>query len=161
MSFAFHLTSMSSARSRKKVSVKPLTLLGNPIKGFPEAPTAVTLETFANKFPHRDYTISFDCEDFTSLCPVTGQPDFAKIHIEYVADEQCIETKSLKFYLSSYRNTKSFNEEVVNRILEDFVAACAPRYASVHGEFASRGGIRVTVDAEYGTEPLENRDIPF
>lgn len=152
---------MSSARSKKKAAVKPLTLLGNPKKGFPDAPTAATLETFPNNFPQRDYTISFDCEDFTSLCPVTGQPDFAKIHIEYVADGRCIETKSLKFYLSSYRNTKSFNEEVVNRILEDFVEACEPRYALVHGEFASRGGIRLTVDAEHKPEPWEDRDIPF
>ncbi len=152
---------MSSARSKKKVAVKSLTLLGNPTKGFPEVPTTATLETFPNRFPHRDYTISFDCEDFTSLCPITGQPDFAKIRIEYVADEQCIETKSLKFYLSSYRNTKNFNEEVVNRILEDFVAACAPRHAMVQGEFASRGGIRVTVYAEHKPEPRDDQDIPF
>jgi 7-cyano-7-deazaguanine reductase len=152
---------MPNARNKKKIPEKSLTLLGNPTMGFPESPAASTLETFPNRFPQRDYTISFDCEDFTSLCPVTGQPDFARIHIEYVADEQCIETKSLKFYLSSYRNTKSFNEEVVNQILEDFVAACAPRHALVHGEFASRGGIRLTVVAEHRQEPWEDQEIPF
>lgn len=83
------------------------------------------------------------------MCPVTGQPDFAAIHIRYIPDTQCIETKSLKFYLASYRNTRSFNEEVINRILDDLVAACAPRCLEVHGEFASRGGISVTVDASY------------
>ena len=81
------------------------------------------------------------------MCPVTGQPDFAKITIEYVPDKLCVESKSLKFYLASYRNTRSFNEEVVNRILEDLVTACRPRQAIVYGEFAARGGISVSVDA--------------
>ena len=83
------------------------------------------------------------------MCPVTGQPDFARITIDYVPDKTCIESKSLKFYLASYRNTRSFNEEIVNRILEDLVAACRPRQATVHGDFAARGGISVSVDACY------------
>lgn len=91
------------------------------------------------------------------MCPVTGQPDFAAIQIRYVPDAQCIETKSLKFYLASYRNTRSFNEEIVNRILEDLVAACAPRSLEVHGEFSSRGGISVTVDASF-PDDLEVED---
>lgn len=86
------------------------------------------------------------------MCPVTGQPDFAEITIEYVPDKLCIETKSLKFYLASFRQTRSFNEEIVNRILDDIVKACAPRRALVHGEFAARGGISVTVDAAYPDE---------
>jgi 7-cyano-7-deazaguanine reductase len=83
------------------------------------------------------------------MCPVTGQPDFARITIEYVPNTLCIESKSLKFYLASYRNTRSFNEEIINRILEDLVTACHPREAAVHGEFAARGGISVSVDARY------------
>jgi 7-cyano-7-deazaguanine reductase len=151
---------MSTPKS-KTPKAKPLTLLGGPATGFPKTPKAETIETFANRFPHRDYEIRFDCEDFTSLCPVTAQPDFARIRIEYIADKRCIETKSLKFYLASYRNTKSFNEEVVNRILEHLLEACAPRWMLVHGEFASRGGIRVTVDAEHDAGTWDEDGIPF
>ncbi len=123
------------------------TLLGKSVSPIPPKPSAATLETFANAHPHRDYWIRFESLDFTSLCPVTGQPDFASIIVDYVPDALCIETKSYKFYLSSFRNTPSFNEEIVNRILEDLVAACAPRHIWVHGEFASRGGVSVTVEA--------------
>jgi 7-cyano-7-deazaguanine reductase len=126
-----------------------LKLLGKSVESFPETPTPETLETFENRYPHRDYIIRFECADFTSLCPITGQPDFAKLQIEYVADRLCIETKSLKFYLASYRNSRSFNEEVANRILDDLITACAPRRMTVHGEFASRGGIRVIVEASH------------
>jgi len=137
---------------RKPPQHKRLTLLGKAVGRYPEAPSAATLETFDNRYPARDYWIQFDCPEFTSMCPVTGQPDFAAIRIDYVADRLCIETKSLKFYLASYRNTRSFNEEIVNRILDDLIAACKPRRAIVHGRFASRGGISVTVDAAYPTE---------
>ena len=126
-----------------------LTLLGRSEASLPEAPSATTLETFPNRHAHRDYIIRFAVEDFTSLCPITGQPDFASIEIEYIADKLCIETKSLKFYLASFRNYRSFNEEVANRILDDLVAACAPRKMTVHGEFASRGGISVSVEAAH------------
>ena len=132
-----------------------LTLLGNARAKTPAGPSAEVLETFANAFRHRDYIIRFDCADFTSLCPITGQPDFAKIRIEYVPGDRCIETKSLKFYLAAYRNTRSFNEEIVNRVLDDLVAACTPRRLHVHGEFATRGGITVTVDAAF---PAERRE---
>src|ERR1700748_2659456 len=103
-----------------------LKLLGAP-SAFPESPSRDILETFDNRFVKRDYLIRFDCEDFTSLCPITGQPDFAHLEIEYVAAKRCVETKSLKFYLSSYRDTAAFNEEVANRILDDLVSACAPK----------------------------------
>lgn len=134
---------------RKNARYASLKLLGKPVSHYPEQPTAGTLDTFANAHRQRDYTIRFDCPEFTSVCPVTGQPDFARIRIEYVPDQKCIETKSLKFYLASYRQTRSFNEEVVNRILDDLVTACRPRRALVHGEFAARGGISVTVDAAF------------
>lgn len=124
-----------------------LTLLGKSVSPIPPAPTAATLETFKNAYPKRDYWIRFASADFTSLCPVTGQPDYASITVDYVPGALCIETKSFKFYLASFRNTRSFNEEIVNRILEDIVAVCAPRQLWVHGEFASRGGIAVTVEA--------------
>jgi 7-cyano-7-deazaguanine reductase len=128
-------------------------LLGSSESRYPDRPTVETLETFPNRFPHRAYWITFDCPEFTSMCPVTGQPDFASIHIRYVPAALCIETKSLKFYLASYRNTRSFNEDIVNRILEDLVAACAPRQMEVHGEFSARGGISVTVDAAFPEAP--------
>ena len=126
-----------------------LHLLGRSETSYPSKPDHKTLETFPNRYAQRDYWIRFDCLDFTSLCPVTGQPDFAQIRIEYVPDVRCVETKSLKFYLASFRNTRSFNEEVANRILEDLVTVCQPRRARVHGEFAARGGISVTVDCDY------------
>jgi len=131
-----------------------LTLLGHPAK-FPEEPSVAILETFPNRNAQRDYLITFECMEFTSMCPVTGQPDFAKLRIEYVADKLCIETKSLKFYLASFRNTRSFNEAIVNRVLDDLVAACQPRYALVHGEFSPRGGIAVTVAAEFPDRPKQ------
>jgi 7-cyano-7-deazaguanine reductase len=129
-----------------------LTLLGRSEAKLPAAPTSATLETFPNRYPQRDYLIRFDVDDFTSLCPITGQPDFATIEVEYVAEKLCIETKSLKFYLASFRNYRSFNEEVANRILDDLVAACSPRQMTVRGEFASRGGISVSVEASHSAK---------
>ncbi len=137
-------------KSKKPRDAKPgFRLLGKSETAYPDRPSSGILETFPNRFPHRRYWISFDCPEFTSMCPVTGQPDFASIHIRYVAGERCIETKSLKFYLASFRHTRSFNEDIVNRILEDLVAACGPVRMEVHGEFSARGGISVTVDAAY------------
>jgi 7-cyano-7-deazaguanine reductase len=135
--------------TKKKKPTPALTLLGSPTAKYPEQPSSGILENFPNRSPQRDYTIRFDCSDFTSLCPITQQPDFARIQIEYVPDLLCIETKSLKFYLSSFRNSRSFNEEVVNRILEDLVGACQPRRMTVRGDFAARGGITVSVEASH------------
>jgi len=135
-----------------------LHLLGRSEATFPDMPTPETLETFANRYPRRGYLVRFQCSDFTSLCPITGQPDFAKIDIQYVPDRLCVETKSLKFYLSSYRNARAFNEEVANRILDDLVAVCRPRSMKVVGEFASRGGISLTVEASHPS-PLERRKV--
>jgi 7-cyano-7-deazaguanine reductase len=108
-----------------------------------------SLETFPNPKPARDYTIRFDCPEFTCLCPMTGQPDFATIRIEYVPDALCVELKSLKLYLWSYRNEGAFHEAVTNRILDDIVAALSPRSATVIGDFLVRGGIHTTVTAHY------------
>ena len=146
-------------RRSTRTQIPSLKLLGHSVTQFASEPSATILETFRNRYTQRDYWIRFDCFEFTSLCPVTGQPDFAKVHIEYVPDELCIETKSLKFYLASYRDTRSFNEEVSNRILEDLVTACQPRRIRVHGEFSARGGISVTVDVAYPQElGLKRRD---
>jgi 7-cyano-7-deazaguanine reductase len=143
--------------SKKPNKKENLTLLGRSEATLPEAPSSATLETFPNRYPHRDYLIQFAVDDFTSLCPITGQPDFATIEIQYVANELCIETKSLKFYLASFRNHRSFNEEVANRILDDLVAACAPRTMTVHGEFASRGGISVSVEASHTSKRTKKK----
>ena len=127
---------------------KKLTLLGRSEAQLPTSPSEAQLETFPSP-ARRAYTIRFETADFTSLCPVTGQMDFAQIVIEYVPAALCVESKSLKFYLASFRNERAFNEAVTNRILDDFVAACAPRSASVTAEFSPRGGIGLTVRAEY------------
>ncbi|MHC4263427.1 MAG: preQ(1) synthase [Planctomycetota bacterium] len=107
------------------------------------------LETFPNPAPERDYVIRFDCPEFTCLCPKTGQPDFATIRIEYVPDERCVELKSLKLYLWSFRDEGAFHEAVTNRILGDLVAACAPRRMKVTGDFWVRGGITTVVEVEH------------
>ena len=107
------------------------------------------LETFPNPKPERDYVIHFECPEFTCVCPMTGQPDFATIRIEYVPNERCVELKSLKLYLWSYRDEGAFHEAVTNRILDDLVAAVAPRRAKVVGDFMVRGGIKTIVTAEH------------
>ena len=110
---------------------------------------AKRLETFPNPNPARDYEIKIDAPEFTCLCPMTGQPDFATIAIEYVPDELCLELKALKLYLWSYRDEGAFHEAVTNKILDDLVAAVAPRRMVVSGEFNVRGGIRTTIVARY------------
>lgn len=107
------------------------------------------LETFANPHPERDYTIDMECTEFTSVCPRTGQPDFGSIHITYTPDELCIELKSLKLYLWSYRQEGMFYEAVTNKITDDLVAACRPRRMKVVGDFNMRGGIGTVVSVEY------------
>jgi 7-cyano-7-deazaguanine reductase len=107
------------------------------------------LESFPNPRTTRDYEIEFECPEFTCLCPKTGQPDFATIRIRYVPDLVCVELKSLKLYLWSFRNEGAFHEAVVNRILDDLVAVTSPRRLSVEGDFLVRGGIHTTVRASY------------
>jgi 7-cyano-7-deazaguanine reductase len=107
------------------------------------------LETFQNPAPVRDYEIEFDCPEFTCLCPLTGQPDFAHFKIKYVPDQKCIELKSLKLYLWSFRDEGSFHEAVTNRILDDLVKACAPRRMTVFGHWSVRGGIVTDVTVNF------------
>jgi 7-cyano-7-deazaguanine reductase len=110
---------------------------------------AKELETFPNPCPERDYEISMECPEFTCVCPRTGQPDFATIRIRYVPDRLCIELKSLKLYLWSFRQEGAFHEAVVNRILDDLVHTCRPRSMTVAGDFNIRGGIHTVVTVEY------------
>ena len=131
-----------------KTTNQSLTLLGRSEAQLPASLDEAKLETFPTP-AKRPYTIRFETSDFTSLCPVTGQMDFAQIVIEYVPAKLCVESKSLKFYLASFRNERAFNEAVTNRILDDFVAACSPRHVVVTAEFSPRGGIGLTVRAEY------------
>ncbi len=107
------------------------------------------LETFDNPHPERDYTIRIRIPEFTCLCPKTGQPDFATLHLEYVPDRRCVELKSLKLYIWSYRDEGAFHEAVTNQILNDLVAATAPRFMRLTAEFNVRGGIYTTVVAEH------------
>lgn len=108
-----------------------------------------TLETFPNPKMDRDYRITFECPEFTCICPKTSQPDFGTVRIEYVADKLCIELKSLKLYLWSYRNEGHFHETVINKILDDLVQTCKPRRMRVEADFNVRGGIHTTVEASY------------
>jgi 7-cyano-7-deazaguanine reductase len=107
------------------------------------------IEIFKNAYPNRDYTIIHTAPEFTSVCPKTGQPDFGVINIEYIPDEICIELKSLKLYLNSFRNDGIFYESVTNLILEDLVEVCKPRYMLITAEFNVRGGISSVIEAEY------------
>ena len=108
-----------------------------------------SLETFKNSHPGRDYEVEMECPEFTCLCPKTGQPDFAEIEIRYIPNKLCVELKSLKLYLWSYRNEGAFHEKVINNILDDLVEVSSPRWMEVIGAFNVRGGIHTTVSASY------------
>jgi len=129
----------SSAKTRRERSAPALP---------PTAPSR-DLQVFANPAPERDYVIRFDVPEFTCLCPLTGQPDFAHFTIEIVADRLCVELKSLKLYFWSYRNEGAFHEKVTNQVLGDLVDAIEPRFARVHADWYVRGGIRTFVTAEH------------
>jgi 7-cyano-7-deazaguanine reductase len=110
------------------------------------------LETFDNPNPGRDYTVRIRIPEFTCLCPKTGQPDFATLHLDYVPAERCVELKSLKLYIWSYRDRGAFHEAVTNEILDDLVHACDPHYMRLTAEFNVRGGIYTTIVADYRSE---------
>ena len=110
------------------------------------------IELFDNPNPERDYSITIECPEFTSVCPKTGQPDFGEIVIEYIPDKSCIELKSLKFYMQGYRNKGIFYEALTNDILDDLIAACKPRWMKVTSRFTPRGGITTRIVAEYEAE---------
>lgn len=113
------------------------------------------LETFQNEYSNRNYTIVHTAPEFTSLCPKTGQPDFATITVEYIPGKLCVELKSLKLYLNSYRNDGIFFESVTNKILDDLVAVCKPRYMIITADFNVRGGISSIIEAEYRSKDFD------
>lgn len=125
-----------------------LTLLRASKTSFKGSPDDSSIEVFENLFPDRNYEISFDCPEFTSLCPVTGQPDFGEICVTYIPDKYCVESKSLKLFLFSFRNFNTFHEEAVNIIADRINEACSPRWLRVTGEFFPRGGISLNVKVE-------------
>ena len=128
----------------------------------PSAPSK-ELQAFPNPQPARDYVIRFDVPEFTCLCPLTGQPDFAHFKIEIVADRFCVETKSLKQYFWSFRNEGAFHEKVTNTIVDDLVKAISPRFIRIHADWYVRGGIRTYVTVEHrkkGWKPLPRVDLP-
>jgi len=131
-------------RLTAKSDLKSLTVLGKE-KSIP----ARKLETFPNHHPERDYVVTMLTEEFTCVCPLTGQPDFAIITIRYIPDTLILESKSLKLYLQSFRNQGTFHEHVSNVILDDIVSTLAPRWCKITAEFAIRGGISISVDAEF------------
>ena len=114
---------------------------------------AKKLETFSNPHPRRDYVIVHKVHEFTSLCPKTGQPDFARMAVSYVPDRDCVELKSLKLYLQGFRNEGIFYEDVTNRILDDLLACCTPRWMRVRTRWTTRGGIHSIITAEHGQKP--------
>ncbi len=116
------------------------------------------IEVWENKYPDRDYKIHLDILEFSCVCPKTGLPDFATFELDYVPDKWCIELKSLKLYLTAYRNIGIFHEHVVNRIVDDLVKACKPRYLKLKGVFNIRGGIRTTVEREYIRDEDSDRE---
>jgi 7-cyano-7-deazaguanine reductase len=126
-----------------------LTKLGGKTSYSFDHPGPEILEAFANLYSERDYIITFATSEFTSLCPMTGQPDFAVITVRYVADKLCLESKSFKLYMAAYRNHGSFMESITNKIADDLIAALAPRRLQVEGRFNVRGGNSITIQVDY------------
>lgn len=139
-------------KSNSNERFSTLSLLTKSENNYPDTPETAKLETFENIYAERDYEILFDCPEFTSLCPVTGQPDFGHITIRYIPNKLCIESKSLKLHMFAHRNSNTFHEEAVNSILDTVVKACSPRFAEVIGKFRPRGGIAINVKATFGKE---------
>ena len=135
--------------TRTPEEMKDLSLLGRRT-AYKSDYAPEVLESFPNKHPGRDYFVKFNCPEFTSLCPMTGQPDFANITISYVPDERLVESKSLKLYLFSFRNHGDFHEDVVNVIMKDLIRLMDPKYIEVWGKFLPRGGISIDPYANYG-----------
>lgn len=134
---------------RTEEELQGVNLLGNQGTVYRTDYTPEVLETFVNKHPENEYLVTFDCPEFTSLCPKTGQPDFGHIYISYIPRDRMVESKSLKLYLFSFRNHGDFHEDCVNIIMKDLVALMDPKYLEVTGIFMPRGGIRILPFANY------------
>lgn len=137
---------------RTKEETKNLTLLGNKKTVYADDYAPEVLEVFSNKHPDNDYMVTFRCPEFTSLCPITGQPDFAEIIINYIPEKLMVESKSLKLYLFSFRNHGDFHEDCINIIMKDLKKLMSPKYIEVKGIFTPRGGIAIYPFANYGKE---------
>ena len=137
---------------RTDAELEGVTLLGNTKTQYASTYSPEILECFPNKHPDNDYMVTFNCPEFTSLCPKTGQPDFAEIKINYIPDGFLVESKSLKLYLFSFRNHGDFHEDCVNIIMKDLVKLLQPKYLEVEGIFTPRGGISIYPFANYGKE---------
>lgn len=138
---------------------KNISLLGNPDAEYHYDYDPGVLETFENRHPGNDYFVKFNCPEFTSLCPITGQPDFAAIYISYVPDILMVESKSLKLYLFSYRNHGDFHENCINTIMKDLIALMDPKYIEVWGKFTPRGGISIDPYCNYGKDGTEWKKV--
>ena len=139
---------------RTKEDLQGVNLLGKQAK-YRDDYAPEVLECFANKHPENDYFVKFNCPEFTSLCPKTGQPDFATIYISYVPDQKLVESKSLKLYLFSFRNHGDFHEDCVNIIMKDLIRLLDPKYIEVWGKFLPRGGLSIDPYANYGKKGTE------
>ena len=137
---------------RNEEELQGVTLLGNQGTVYSDDYSPEVLETFVNKHPDREYVVRFDCPEFTTLCPKTGQPDFGHIYISYIPRERMVESKSLKLYLFSFRNHGDFHEDCVNIIMKDLVRLMQPRYLEVIGLFTPRGGISIYPFASYADD---------
>lgn len=146
---------------RNSEETKDLTLLGNKNVKYKDDYAPEVLETFVNKHQDNDYFVKFNCPEFTSLCPITGQPDFAAITIAYVPDVKMVESKSLKLYLFSFRNHGDFHEDCVNIIMKDLIKLMAPKYIEVWGKFTPRGGISIDPYCNYGKKGTKWEKIAF
>jgi len=135
---------------REKGNLQGLTLLGNQGVSYTFDYQPELLEVFDNKHVNRDYFVKFNCPEFTTLCPITNQPDFATLYISYIPDVKMVESKSLKLYLFSYRNHGGFHEDSVNTIMNDLIELMDPRYIEVWGKFTPRGGISIDPYCNYG-----------
>ena len=135
---------------RQSKELEGLSLLGNKETKYDFGYNPEVLETFINKHPDNDYFVKFNCPEFTSLCPITGQPDFATIYISYIPDVKMVESKSLKLYLFSFRNHGDFHEDCVNIIMKDLIKLLDPRYIEVWGKFLPRGGLSIDPYCNYG-----------
>lgn len=141
--------------SNRKTEVEEISLLGNQKVSYRFDYNPEILETFVNKHQENDYFVKFNCPEFTSLCPITGQPDFATIYISYVPTINMVESKSLKLYLFSFRNHGDFHEDCINSIMKDLIKLMDPKYIEVWGKFTPRGGISIDPYCNYGKEGTE------
>lgn len=146
---------------RNSEETKGLTHLGSQGTVYETDYNPGVLETFLNKHPDNDYFVKFNCPEFTSLCPITGQPDFASIIISYVPGEQMVESKSLKLYLFSFRNHGDFHEDCMNIIMKDLIALMHPKYIEVWGKFTPRGGISIDPYCNYGKQGTRWEEVAW